>query len=208
MEPAIEAVFELYAVRAAQEQELWAKARRGEISVTRDDMLLAVGPATGALLNQLIKSEGAKHILEIGTSYGYSTVWLAEAARETGGRVTTLDIAPAKQAYADDMITKAGLADFVEFRSGDATQLIPEIAEGVDFVLLDLWKDLYVPCLELFLPKLKAGAMVAADNMIQPADSRPEAEAYRAAVRSKPDVSTILLRVGSGVELSRFGKVV
>lgn len=205
MDQAIEAVFELYADRAAQEQELWAKARRGEIAITRDDMLLAVGPATGLLLNLLIKSEGAKHILEIGTSYGYSTVWLAEAARETGGRVTTLDIAPAKQAYARDMLAKAGLADFVAFRSGDATQLIPQIADGVDFVLLDLWKDLYVPCLELFAPKLKAGALIAADNMLQPVESRPEAEAYRAAVRGKPGVSSILLKVGSGVELSRWG---
>lgn len=205
MDQAIEAVFELYADRSAQEQELWAKARRGEITITRDDMLLAVGPATGSLLNLLIKSEGAKHILEIGTSYGYSTVWLAEAARETGGRVTTLDIAPAKQAYAHDMLAKAGLADFVEFRSGDATQLIPQIAGDVDFVLLDLWKDLYVPCLELFAPKLKAGALIAADNMLQPVESRPEAEAYRTVVRGKPGVSSILLKVGSGVELSRWG---
>lgn len=205
MDAAIEAVFELYADRAAQEQDLWAKARRGEIEISRDDMLLAVGPATGALLNLLIKSEGAKHILEIGTSYGYSAVWLAEAARETGGRVTTLDIAPAKQAYARNMIDKAGLAEFVEFRSGDATQLIPEIAEGVDFVLLDLWKDLYVPCLELFAPKLKSGALIVADNMLQPAEARPEAEAYRAAIRSKPGVSSVLLKVGSGLELSRWG---
>jgi predicted O-methyltransferase YrrM len=200
MEDAVAAVFALYDQRIAAEAELWRNPRSG---MGRDDFLLAVGPATGALINTLAKGAGAKAILEIGTSYGYSTLWLAEAARATDGRVTTLDVAAHKQAYAREMLEKAGLADVVDFRTGDARELIPTLDDGLDFVLLDCWKDIYVPCLELFHPKLAPGAVVVADNMIFPPDAHPEAIAYRRAVRATPDMASVLLSVGSGLELSR-----
>ena len=72
-------------------------------------------------------------------------------------------------------------------------------------MLLDLWKDLYISCSDLFYPKLKQGAYAAADNMINPEWSRPDALAYRQNIRSKPRIDSILLTVGSGVELSRYG---
>ena len=200
MQDAVAAVFALYDQRIAAEAELWRNPRAG---MGRDDFLLAVGPATGALINTLVKGAGAKAILEIGTSYGYSTLWLAEAARAVGGRVTTLDVAAHKQAYARDMLEKAGLADVVDFKTGDARELIPTLEAGLDFVLLDCWKDIYVTCLELFHPKLAQGGMVVADNMIFPPDANPEAIAYRRAVRAKPDMTSVLLSVGSGIELSR-----
>jgi predicted O-methyltransferase YrrM len=65
-------------------------------------------------------------------------------------------------------------------------------------------KDLYIPCFDLFAPKLGAGAMVAADNMIEPSRTRPEAEAYRAHVRASGKFDSVLLPVGSGIELSRL----
>jgi predicted O-methyltransferase YrrM len=208
MDDRIEAVFGLYAERMAAEGALWARARQDGTRIDRDDMLLAVGPETGGLLNLLAKSHGARNILEVGTSYGYSTVWLAEAARATGGKVTTLDVAPAKQAYARDMLTKAGLIDYVEFRTGDARALIPGVGDGIDLVLLDLWKDLYVPCLELFFPKMSPGGLIVADNMTTPAEAQPEARTYRKAVRAKAGVSSVLLAVGSGIELSRVANEV
>jgi predicted O-methyltransferase YrrM len=200
MDAAVAAVFDLYDQRIAAEAELFRNPKPG---MGRDDFLLAVGPETGALLNSLVKGAGATTILEIGTSYGYSTVWLAEAARATGGRVVTLDLAANKQAYAREMVGKAGLAEFVEFRNGDARQLIPSLPDGLEFVLLDCWKDIYVPCLELFHPKLAPGATVVADNMIFPANAHDDAIAYRRAVRAKPDMASVLLSVGSGLELSR-----
>ena len=200
MEDAVAAVFALYDQRIAAEAELWRNPRPG---MAIDDFLLAVGPATGALINTLVKGAAARSILEIGTSYGYSTVWLAEAARATGGRVTTLDLAANKQAYARDMLQKAGLADVVDFRTGDARELIPTLADGLDFVLLDCWKDIYVPCLELFHPKLAPGAVVVADNMVFPPNAHAEAITYRRAVRAKADMASVLLSVGSGLELSR-----
>jgi predicted O-methyltransferase YrrM len=200
MDDAVKAVLAEYDARSARESQLW---REIGTTMSRDDFLLAVGPATGSFMNTLVKGARARRILEIGTSYGYSAVWLAEAARETGGKVTTLDVAPAKQAYAKDMLAKAGLAAFVDFLTGDALELIPTLEDGVDFVLLDCWKDVYVGCLERFFPKLAPGAVVVADNMLFPQESRPEALAYRRAIRARPGVSSVLLSVGSGIEVSR-----
>jgi predicted O-methyltransferase YrrM len=201
MDEAVKAVLAEYDARSAREAQQW---REIGTTMSRDDFLLAVGPATGSLMSTLIKGAGAKHILEIGTSYGYSMVWLADAARHTGGKVTSLDVAANKQAYAKDMLAKAGLADFAAFRTGDALELIPQLADGIDFVLLDCWKDVYVPCLDRFFPKLAPGAVVVADNMLFPTESRPDALAYRRAVRAKPGVSSVLLSVGSGLEVSRL----
>ncbi|HEX3918374.1 MAG TPA: DUF1442 domain-containing protein [Caulobacteraceae bacterium] len=200
MDQAVTQVFDLYRERMAREAE---QMRNRTPGLTIDDFLLAVGPHTGALLNTLVKDAGAKRILEIGSSYGYSTVWLAEAARATGGKVVSLDVAAKKQAYGREMLEKAGLSAFVEFRTGDALELIPQLEHGIDFVLLDCWKDVYVPCLERFHPKLAPGAVVVADNMIQPANARQDALAYRRAVRGKPDMTSVLLSVGSGIEVSR-----
>jgi predicted O-methyltransferase YrrM len=200
MDPAVTAVFDLYDQRISAEAEMWRNPKPG---ITVDDFLLAVGPAAGALLNTLVKGAGAKTILEIGTSYGYSTVWLAEAARKAGGKVITLDLAANKQAYAREMLGKAGLAEVVDFRNGDALQLIPWVDEPLDFVLLDCWKDIYVRCLELFHPRLAPGATVVADNMIFPANAHDDAMAYRRAVRATSDMASVLLSVGSGLEVSR-----
>ena len=203
MEDAVKAVLNRYAERAAKERAQIEEAGRGG-TFNVDDLLLWVGPESGKLLNTLAKSNRATHILELGTSYGYSTIWLAEAAKETGGKVTTCELAKAKQDYARASLTEAGLIEQVELITGDAVQTIPTLRDGIDFVLVDLWKNLYVACLELFLPKLKPGAIIVADNMLQPKQSRPDALAYRRAIRAKPGMSSVLLPVGSGLEISRL----
>ena len=207
MDQAVRDVLDEYAQRAASEREKIESMSRGGggasgQSFTIDDLLLWVGPDTGRLLNTLIKGARSKRLLELGTSYGYSTVWLAEAARATGGRVVSCDVSATKQAYARERLDRAGLGDVVELRTGNALETIPTLEDGIDFVLVDLWKDLYVPCLERFLPKLAPGAIVAADNMLQPVQAKADALAYRRAVRKAPGMSSVLLSVGSGIELS------
>ena len=168
----------------------------------RDEFLLPVGPDTGRVLNILIKSAKARSILELGTSYGYSTVWLAEAARESGGRVATLEVADYKAKYAREALGRAGLADRVDIHVGSAVEILPTLAGPYDFVLLDLWKELYVTCLDLVYPKLASGAFVAADNMIYPEVSRSDAANYQRHIR-RLEFDSVLLPIGSGVELSR-----
>ena len=204
MDSAIETVLREYDQRAEAEMKRMREMPPAEMAKHIDELLLPVGPATGQLMNILVKESKARTILEIGTSHGYSTVWLAEAARETGGKVITLDVHARKQDYARKELGKAGLASFVEFKLGDARESIAALAGPLDFVLLDLWKDLYIPCFDLFYPKLGAGAMIVADNMIFPEFSRADAEAYRMHVRAKSDIQSVLLPVGSGIELSRF----
>ena len=91
----------------------------------------------------------------------------------------------------------------MEFKLGDARDSIAARAGPTDFVLLDLWKDPYIRCFDLFYPKLGSGALVVADNMIFPEFSRQDADDYRKHVRTKADLQSVLLAVGSGIEVSR-----
>ena len=199
MDSKITAVLDIYHARIREEHSKPREAYSGE---GRNQMLLAVGPDTGQFINILARSFKAPKILEIGTSYGYSGIWLAEAARASGGRLTTLELQDYKSAYAHDMSRRAGLAEHVDFRVGDAVQLINEMPGGIDFVLLDLWKDLYVPCLEAFYPKLNPGAVIVADNMVYPGGE--EVQRYGTAVRAKKGMRSVLLPIGSGLEVSRY----
>jgi predicted O-methyltransferase YrrM len=204
MDQAVLEVLAEYEKRGAEEFKLQSLGKMEEWLSRRDEFLIAVGPATGQLLNILAKSIKAKTILELGTSFGYSTIWLAEAARATGGRLITLDKAANKQNYARTMLMRAGLASHVEFRLGDALDTIHALKGPFDLVLVDLWKEVYVDAFDLFYPKLSPGALVAADNMILPENYREDALRYRKHVRSKPKIDSVLIPVGSGVELSRY----
>jgi predicted O-methyltransferase YrrM len=197
----LQALLTRYHARIAEENRL-AKSDPAGFSRRRDEYLLAVGPEVGWLMHALIIGRGAKRILELGTSYGYSTAFLADAARQTGGRVYTLDVAAHKQQYARTQLEEAGLLPQVEWLLGDATQLLKTLEGPFDFVLLDLWKNLYVPCLDLFYGKLAQHAVIVADNMLFPEAARADAEAYRAAVKVKGNLQSVLLPIGNGIELS------
>ncbi|MBV9881381.1 MAG: class I SAM-dependent methyltransferase [Sphingomonadaceae bacterium] len=200
-DPAVAAVHADYERRRTEEMARQA-AMGGAMLARRDEFLLPVGPEVGAFLHSLILARRPARILELGTSYGYSTLFLADAARQVGGILITMDLADYKQAEARTQIERAGLGGVVDFRLGDAVALIDADPGPFDFVLLDIWKDLYVLCLEAFHPKLSDEAIVAADNMIEPDIARPDARAYRAAVRALSDMQSALLPIGSGIELS------
>jgi predicted O-methyltransferase YrrM len=203
MDQAVESILREYEKRSAAETERNQKMDDKEFFKHRDEFLLFVGPATGQLLNILAKQSHAKTIVEVGSSYGYSTVWLADAAKANGGKLITLEAVAEKQAYAKAQIQKAGLASFVDFRLGDARDSLSKIDVPIDFVLLDLWKDLYIPCFDLFYPRLSPGALVVADNMLYPESALTHAMNYRKHVRIKRDMQSVLVPVGSGLELSR-----
>jgi predicted O-methyltransferase YrrM len=155
-------------------------------------------------MNLIIKESEAKRILEVGSSYGYSTTWLAEAARATSGKVTSLELKVEKTEYARAQLARAGLNGYVEFHIGDALASLAKLPGPFDFVLIDLWKDLYVPVFDLLHPKLAQGAIVIADNMLYPDSARVHARAYRERVRAARDMTTVLLNVGNGLEVSRY----
>jgi predicted O-methyltransferase YrrM len=206
MDRAVEVVLGEYEERERVENQIKREIGFDDDHTRRDEFLLSVGRASAQILSILVKSLKPRTILEVGGSYGYSTVWLAEAAQSVGGKLITLEIHPQKQQYSRQAIAKAGLSGSVDFRLGDARELIAQLPGPFDFVLLDLWKDFYIPCFDLFYPKLSSGAIVVADNMIYPEMTRAQASKYRAHVRTKPYIDSILLAVGGGLEVSRFVK--
>lgn len=196
------AVLDAYHERIREERQGPREEPAGGRDGGQDQRMRAVGPETGRLLNILARSLKAPTILELGTSFGYSGIWLAEAARATGGRLITMELHEYKSAHAREMAEKAGLADHIDFRVGDAVQMISQLPGKVDFVLVDLWKDLYVPCLEAFYPRLNAGAIIVADNMLRPGSE--DVKRYGRAIRAKPGMTSVLLPVGTGLEVSRY----
>jgi predicted O-methyltransferase YrrM len=198
---ATERVLRDYEVRIERERAMF-ESPNPDLFKHRDEFLLAVGRETATVLNLLAKAAKARTILEVGSSYGYSTIWFADAARATGGKVISLEIAPEKVSHAREQLARAGLEDFVDFRIGSALDTLSQLNGPFDFVLIDLWKDLYVPCLEIIYDKLSPGALVAADNMLFPEMVRADAERYQRRIREL-EFDSVLLPVGSGVELSR-----
>jgi predicted O-methyltransferase YrrM len=204
MDQAFHTVLAEYHQRAEVEAKLRDGISREDHLKQRDNFLLQIGEGPATILNTLVKEKGAKTIVEVGTSYGYSTLWFADAARATGGKVVTLDLHAYKQEYARAALERAGLAQYVEFKAGDARESLAALKGPFDFVLLDLWKDLYIPCFNLIYPKLAPGALIAADNMTSPAFFHKDAEEYRKHVRAEINIQSLLLPIGSGIELSRY----
>jgi predicted O-methyltransferase YrrM len=201
VDPVIERVLADFERRADEEQR--RTMAPGAPGTNLDDLLLSVGRETGMLLYLLAAGGQSRRILELGTSYGYSTVWLAAAARATGGKVLSLELRDFKIEHARQALTRAGLSTRVEFHAGDCLQTLKTLPGPFDFVLLDVWKDIYLPCLELVHPKLAPGAVIVADNMLLPEVVRPQAEAYRKRIRGLGDLDSVLLDVGNGIEISR-----
>jgi predicted O-methyltransferase YrrM len=201
-DPRVAEVFAQYAERHRQELALTSDLPLGSFGARRDEFLLPVGAEVGAFLRSLAIARRPARILELGTSYGYSTLFLADAARQCGAEVVSVDLDAAKQAYAGERLEQAGLARHVEFRCGDAVEVI-EADEGEwGLVLLDVWKDLYVRCFEAIYPRLAEEGVIVSDNMIYPEGARGAARALRDAIRAKGDLQTVLLPLGSGIELT------
>lgn len=202
MDQKIEAVLETYHELIREEHSKPRDMPPGGRDGGQDRRLRAVGPDTGRFINILAKSLKAPTILELGTSFGYSGIWLAEAARASGGKLISMELHAYKIEFAREMAEKAGLAEHIDFQIGDAVEMIKDLPSGVDFILVDLWKDLYIPCLEAFYPKLNPGAIIVADNMFMPGND--DVKQYGKAVRAKPGITSVLLPVGSGIEVSRY----
>ncbi|MFM0236612.1 O-methyltransferase [Paraburkholderia phytofirmans] len=203
MDPDFLAVLDAYQERAQEEPTKGREPRRRDKqNTTKGRHVAAATLETARFIHILAASLHAPHILELGTSDGYATLWLAQAARAARGRVTTMELHDDKSAYAREMASRAGLASYVDFQVGNAVTLIEDMSIKPDFVFIDLWKDLYVPCLDAFYPKLNPGAIIVADNMIRPGGEN--ALRYIRAARAKPGMTSLSVPVGAGLEISRY----
>jgi predicted O-methyltransferase YrrM len=160
------------------------------------DLYMAVSPDTATLLYMLARANGARAVVEFGTSFGISTIHLVAALRDNGGgRLIGSELQPEKVERARANLTTAGLADLADIRQGDALQtLARDLPDTIDFVLLDGHKPLYVPILNLLEARLRPGALVVADNV----DACPD---YVARVRA-PGGGYLSVPFATDVELS------
>ncbi|HEV7307578.1 O-methyltransferase [Ensifer sp.] len=130
------------------------------------DLWLPVSRETGNLLYMLARSSRARTIVEFGMSFGISTLFLAAALRDNGGgRLITSEFEPSKVIRAGQNLAEVGLLDLVEIRQGDALKTFAELPDGIDLVLLDGAKSIYLDVFKLIEPRLKPGALIIADNV-------------------------------------------
>lgn len=197
-DPKVRAVAErLHAQSAAQDKDLGAyfgrRAREGTLDWTAldgdahrfmSDKLVALEPDKAGFCAQVCRALRARTVVEVGTSYGVSTLHLADAVREVvraeggDGRVIATEYEPAKAAAARAHWADADLSDLIELREGDLRETLRDLHGPVDFVLMDIWTEMARPAIELIGPHLRPGAVVVADNTTQFADAYADYFAY------------------------------
>ncbi len=161
--------------------------------------MLNLAPDTARLLSILVCSSHRTRLLEIGTSNGYSTIWLAWAAGRSGGHLTSIDRRPEKLVAAEANLRRAGLHDRVTLHGGDATEVITTLAGPFDFIFFDADRTSAPRQLALLLPKLTPDAFVCADNAI----SHPtEIASYLNAIQARPEFDHVIVPVGNGLSIA------
>lgn len=159
-----EARYQMEALRRADFARL-NEATPQERADALSDFYLPVTPEAGRLLYALVRASKPTTVVEFGMSLGISAIHLASAVRDNGrGAVVTTELSAAKVAAATKTFVDIGLDDVITVLAGDALNTLQTLAGTVDFVLLDGWKELYMPVLELLEPRLSPGALVVADN--------------------------------------------
>lgn len=165
-----------------------------------------VDPREGVFLHDLVVKVHAKRALEIGTSNGYSGIWIAAGLRETGGHLLTLEIHPGRAQLAQDNFRAAGVENIVTLKLGDALEEIPHLQGPFDFVFIDAWKQDYVRYLHMVLPLVPAGGVIVAHNVT---DLREQLQEFIHEVQTNPQLKTSIENPGPGgfsVSYKRAGK--
>lgn len=161
---------------------------------------LAVSEEDGRFLRVLVATRGAKSILEIGAASGYSGIWLGLGARETGGRVVAIEYDPQRAAAAAANVKKAGLGDVVRVVHGDAFTEIPQLPGTFDMVFLDAWKPDYKKFFDMVFPRLNAGGLFVAHNVVNKAK---EMQPFLDTIHGHPNLfTTIVSPSGEGMSVS------
>lgn len=162
---------------------------------------IPVTPEAGRLLYSLVRATRPATIVEFGMSFGISAIHLASAVRDNGtGRVVTTELSAAKIAAAKQTFAETGVNDLITILEGDALSTLADLDGPVGFVLLDGWKELYLPVIKLLEPRLSPGALVVADNT-EMADTQPYLDYVRGAKNGYVSVN-FLARDSDSMEIS------
>jgi predicted O-methyltransferase YrrM len=162
--------------------------------------MMNIAPAEGEYLSNLVVKLKARRVLEIGTSNGYSGIWLALGLRQTGGRLITLDIDMGRRALALANFKATGLDHLVDARLCDAIKEIPRIDGPFDLVFIDAWKPDYLRYLRMVLPKVRSGGAITAHNVVSEAAEMPD---FLNEIRTNSDLNTEIVSLGpAGLSVS------
>ena len=165
----------------------------------RSKKMLNLEPETAQFVHILVRSSRRARLLEIGTSNGYSTIWLAWAASAIGGRVISIDRNAQKQALADANLRQVGLRDTVDLMHGDATEVVAGLSGPFDCVFFDADRFSAPAQLASLLPKLAVDVFLLADNVL----SHPsEVAGYLSELAALPQFERIILPIGKGLSVA------
>jgi caffeoyl-CoA O-methyltransferase len=153
-------------------------------------VVLNVPREDGRFLNLLVKATQTKNVLEIGTSHGYSALWIALGLEETGGQLTTIEIQPDRVFLAKENLGAAGLQHRVDFQEGDAHQVVTTIDGPFDFIFLDADKDGQIDYFEKLYPKLLPGGLLLAHNAIS---SENRMRPFLDMIKEHPEFDSLIL---------------
>lgn len=209
--PAVSAVLDrLYEVVAAQDGPAKQRVRHREAELGKrlgqerryelyGDAPLAITREVGNILNLLTVASRPRTVVEFGSSLGISTLFIASALRDCGGRMITTELLAGKADAARGNLQEAGLGDLVELRVGDARETLRDLEDTVEMVFLDGRNDLYLEILRLLEPRLATHAVVAADLNVEDPDLLPYLRYVGTPANGYLSVSVPL---DAGVELS------
>lgn len=187
------------------------KERVGDALVKPEDRMLAITADTGMFFGIILKMIQAKMVLEVGTSTGYSTLWLADALHTSSDRsIITIEENSSKIKRARKNFDDAGVSDFIEIRQGKAKDVLSKMLEQYqidkkpqfDFVLLDADKENCIDYFELVLPMLRVGGVIAADNILHPESCIVDMARYTEHVKNKSNVQSVTVPIGNGEEIT------
>lgn len=178
-------------------EDLYTRGREHDArQPNRLDRYRNVEPDTARLLAVLIRALAPRHLLELGTSNGYSTIWLADAARAVGGTLTSVDIDAGRSSEARENLGRAGVQDVVVLQVGDAGRFLSAGADSAwDFIFLDAERPAYSGYWTDLVRVLSPGGLLAVDNVISHADEVAE---FRRLVTNDDRVVDALAPTGAG----------
>lgn len=191
-------------IKTLAEIEAWGREHDAQES-EHGKKMLNLEPDTARLLSILVQSGRRNRLLEVGTSNGYSTVWLAWAARQNNGHVISIEHSAEKRAMAEENLRRVGLRDTVTLYEGEAERILEEFSGPFDFVFLDADRRIYPTYLALLMTRLTPDVLITADNV----HSHPQEIAeYLKDISALPEFEHVVVGVGKGLSIAhrREGK--
>lgn len=161
-----------------------------------------ISRVTAEFLYNLIVDSKSKNVIEIGTSNGYSGIWLGKALKKTGGKLTTIEFYDKRLDVAKENFKKCGIIDIITPRQGDAATILEYLPQDfeVDFVFVDAAKREYIKFFHLIAPHLKVGGYIACDNVISHAN---KVQDFLDEINANPNYENVVLPLPAGLSLAK-----